>query len=177
MNKSGIILLEGWDISSAIVFDWIRRRHDIDLDSMDLTQRDKVLFGALFDDHLDQLVIWYLHKVTRRPSMSHEMDQFFGGLLVKRVANTSIIEAIDLNLNVAKFTRKVSLNTEEELTLLREKVVTLEERLRMVPTHTPPGRIEYVSDESIGLRDYLAQATLEIVDLIIERDGLKVDAL
>lgn len=113
MKKREILLLEGWDSSSTIIFDLIRRRHDIDLDSIDPTQRDKVLSRALFDDHLDQLVIWCLHKVARRPSMSHEMDQLFGALLVKRVADTSIIEATNLNLNVAKFTHKVSLKTKE----------------------------------------------------------------
>lgn len=58
VKRSGILLLEGWDISSAIVFDELRKRHDIDLDSMDLAQRDKVLSRVLFYDHMDQLVIW-----------------------------------------------------------------------------------------------------------------------
>lgn len=36
VKKSGVLLLEGWDISSAIAFDSLRRRHYIDLDTMDL---------------------------------------------------------------------------------------------------------------------------------------------
>lgn len=70
---------------------------------MDPAQREKGISGVLFDDHLDKLVIWRLSRVTRRPRMSYELDQLFGSLLVKRVADTSIIEATTLDLNVAKF--------------------------------------------------------------------------
>lgn len=123
---------------------------------MNPTQRDKVLSGALFDNHLDQLVIWCLHKVTRRPSMSHEMDQLFGGLFVKRLVDTSIIEAIYLNLNVAKFTHKVSLKKKEEHTLLREKGGYSRTNIKDGTYTYTPRRIEYVSNECIGLRDDLA---------------------
>lgn len=92
---------------------------------MDPKQREKVFSITLFDDQLDQFVIMCLHRVTRRPSMSYEVDQLFVSLLVNKVADTSITEAIGLNLNVAKFSRKVALKTKEEVTILRERVTTL----------------------------------------------------
>lgn len=53
VKRSGVLILEGWDIYSSMVFDELRRRHDIDLDAMDPEQREKELTGVIFDDHLD----------------------------------------------------------------------------------------------------------------------------
>lgn len=39
VKRSGVLLLEGWDISSPIVFDELRRTHNIDLDTMDPEHR------------------------------------------------------------------------------------------------------------------------------------------
>lgn len=150
VKKSGILVLKGWDISSTIAFDSLTRRHDIDLESMDQYQRQKLLSRTILDDHLDQLAIWCLHPVTQRPVMNQEMDRLYGSLLIKRVADTSTIEATDMTMNVNKFSHKVAFKTNEELQILRDRVKYLEGQLYLGPTYKPLALQGYPFKEGIG---------------------------
>lgn len=132
-----------------------------------------VVFKVIFDDRLDQLVIWCLHKVTKRPRMSQEVDQLFVKIFVKRVADTSITKATGLNMNVVKFVHKVTIKAKEEFVILRERVKAMQEQLYAGPAYRPLGMIEYSFDEMMGLRNDLAQASLDVTRLNNDVDMLK----
>lgn len=70
--------------------------------------------------------------------MIEQRDEIYGSLLLKRVGDTTTTKAIDISVNVAKFTHKVSKKIDEENRYLKERVKQLEAQLYSSPTYQPP---------------------------------------
>lgn len=80
------MLLLGWDINLAIVFDSFLKRENKALQLIGEAS-DKIYTGSGYNPDNTTLQIWALYPLGKRPSLIDNHDQIFGHLLVQRVGD------------------------------------------------------------------------------------------
>lgn len=87
MDKVGCIILHGWDVSSAISFDNLRRNEKINI-KLSQEAMDKLYFLSGFNPYDEINVIWSLYLYKKRPITIEDLNQIVGHLVVHRLADT-----------------------------------------------------------------------------------------
>lgn len=87
--NAGVLILPEWDIADAIVFDGVRKE-------------TKPLEGITYSNDHATLVMWSLKREENKRRYSSEYD-YSGGMIVKRVRDTGVVEASSTTLEFAKF--------------------------------------------------------------------------
>lgn len=94
ISQAGDFILPEWDIADAVTFDaiWKSKEEEARL----------ALRGSDFLDDYATLAIWALEQGPRKPDINDLNPNLRGSLVIKRVADTSSVEATKLNVDVAK---------------------------------------------------------------------------
>lgn len=94
VRESGILLLLEWDIDSTITLGTIKRQ-----DQEIFSSEDEVattLSSSGFNPRWETLAIWALAPNTDKPLVVEPTKDLRGGLIIKRVSNTPIVEVATL---------------------------------------------------------------------------------
>lgn len=89
-----------------MAFDAIRKSKDQQLGSEEEARLE--LKGSDFVDDYATLVVWALEEGPRRPNINDIYPNLKGSLIIKRVFDTSSVEATKLNVDVVKLAHETS---------------------------------------------------------------------
>lgn len=88
--QAGVLILLEWDIADALVMEAVRKE-------------TKPMVGITFSKDNAALVMWSLKRDENKRSKDTLGSSYLGGMMVKRVQNTGVIEAASTVLETAKF--------------------------------------------------------------------------
>ena len=154
VKTSNVLLLPGWDIADALVFNSVSSRLALQNQSKENFQ------GTAFIEDQAALVSWSLRRGSRTASLQSDESGLMGSLIVRRVAETSHVQAAHWNVDSSKFLLATAKKEEQAMMELQHKYETvleaynkevkrrmeLEDKLKM--NLTGP-RISYPSRPSI----------------------------
>ena len=123
MSQAGVLLLPEWDIADAVAFNAIiQSKHPMQGSEEEV---NATLQDSTFSEEYETLAIWALAPQGRKPNVADLSPNLRGGLIIKRVSETSTTEATSLTLNVAKLAQKIAERDEAEKKSLMEKYNTM----------------------------------------------------
>lgn len=119
IKASNILLLPNWDIADALIFNSISSR----LELQDPNRRD--FQGTSFIEDQAALVSWSLRKGSRATPSQSDESGLMGNILVRRVADTSHVQAAYWNVDSSKFVLATAKKEEQVMSELENKYETL----------------------------------------------------
>ena len=118
VKASNILLLPGWDIADALVFNSVSNR-------LTLQDQHKENFqGTTFIEDQAALVSWSLKRGSRTTSVQADESGLMGSLIVRRVADTSLVQAAHWNVDSSKFLLATAKKEEQAMIELQNKYET-----------------------------------------------------
>lgn len=109
--QAGVLILPEWDIANALVLDAVRKE-------------TKPMEGVTFSKDNAALVMWSLKRNEDKKSKDTPGSSHLGGLMVKRVQSTGVVEAASTVLETAKFSVAVAEKEAKEKEALQIKLET-----------------------------------------------------
>ena len=119
IKASNILLLPNWDIADALIFNSVSNK----LKLRDPNKRD--FQGTAFIEDQDALVSWLLRKGSRATSSQPDDSGLMGNILVRRVADTSHVQAAYWNVDSSKFLLATTEKEEQVMFELQNKYETI----------------------------------------------------
>ena len=87
VKTSNVLLLPGWDIADALVFNYVSSRLALQ------NQNEENFQGTAFIEDQAALVSWSLRRGSITASLQSNESGLMGSLIVRRVADTSLVQA------------------------------------------------------------------------------------
>lgn len=112
VSKAGALLLLEWDIENALLLEVDRKE-------------TKPMEGVTFSKDNAALVMWSLKRDENRKRNDTSRSSFLGGMIVRRVHDTGVVEATSIILETAKFNVVVAKKEAKEKANLQLKLETI----------------------------------------------------
>lgn len=109
VSKAGVIILPEWDIVDPLVLEVVRKE-------------TKPMEGVLFSKDGASLVVWSLKRDEGRRRKDTSESNLLGGMIVRRVQDTGVVEAASTVLETAKFNIAVAEKEAKERADLQNKL-------------------------------------------------------
>lgn len=110
--KVGVLILPEWDIVDALVLDAVRKE-------------TKPMEGVTFSKDNVAHVMWSLKKDEKKIRKDASNSILLGGMIVKRVQDTGVVEAASIVLETAKFSVAMAEKEAQEKDNLQLKLKTI----------------------------------------------------
>lgn len=115
VKTSNILLLPNWDIVDALIFNSVSNR-------LELQDPNKKEFaGTSFSGDQVALVMWSLRRGSRIVSARPDGSRLIGNIIVRRVVDTSHIQAAHMDVDYSQFALATAKREEKEIFELQSK--------------------------------------------------------
>jgi hypothetical protein len=115
VRAANILLLPNWDIADALIFNSVSNRLTLQ------DQNKKDFQGTAFIEDHAALVSWSLKRGSRATLFKPDESGLVGDLIVRRVADTSHVEAAHMNVDYSQFVLATAKKEEEGIIALQNK--------------------------------------------------------
>ena len=115
VRASNILLLPNWDIADALIFSSVSNKLTLQ------DQNEKDFQGTAFIEDHAALVSWSLRRGSRATLSRPDESGLMGDIIVRRVADTSHVEASHMNVDYSQFMLATAKKEEEGMIALQNK--------------------------------------------------------
>ena len=119
VRASNILLLPNWDIADALIFSYVSNKLTLQ------DQNKKDFQGATFIEDHAALVSWSLRRRSRATLSQPDESGLMGDIIVRRVADTSNVQAAHWNVDSSKFLLATAEKEEHTMMELQNKYETV----------------------------------------------------
>ena len=97
VKAANILLFPNWDIVDALIFNSVSNNLGLQ------DPNKKEFLGTAFSNDQDSLVMWSLRRGSRAAPSKIDDSGLIGNIIVRRVVDTSHVQAAHMNVNYSKF--------------------------------------------------------------------------
>lgn len=115
IKAANVLLLPNWDIADALIFNSVSNNLGLQ------DPNKKEFLGTAFSNDQVALVMWSLRRGTRAISSQLDESRITGNIIVRRVADTSHVQAAHMNVDYSRFALATAEKEEREMVELQSK--------------------------------------------------------